>query len=244
MGIAQYLVFNIFANINLRLFTREEAQQLIDNSLAHTNVNFSEAEVEKILQIGGLHPYFLKVACSFMFEAYRRNLDAGRRLEFLSKQFWQEATPHLEYCWSNLDDAEQIVLTALALLERQGKVGDRSFSVKRLKDLYENSSVQLMNLEKHGLVVAQNDTYCLFNTSFEDWIAQEVLNSKPDQIEYKVWLESNQGLIESLSRASQREVKEVLPQISEKYRKKFVQWMGNPKNLLAIAQVLRRIAGF
>src|SRR2546421_1443049 len=53
--------FNIFANINVRLFTNNEARHLIASSLSGTEVSFSEAELEIIFRIAGYHPYFLQI---------------------------------------------------------------------------------------------------------------------------------------------------------------------------------------
>jgi serine/threonine-protein kinase len=62
--------FNIFANINLGLFTENEARDLIDTSLAGTGVEFSEDIVQMIFRVAGFHPYFLQVACYNAFESY------------------------------------------------------------------------------------------------------------------------------------------------------------------------------
>ncbi|OQY80089.1 MAG: hypothetical protein B6D41_21650, partial [Chloroflexi bacterium UTCFX4] len=52
--------FNIFANINVRLFTAEEARALIANALAGDAIAFAEPEMDALLEYAGAHPYFLQ----------------------------------------------------------------------------------------------------------------------------------------------------------------------------------------
>ena len=46
--------FNIFANINLRLFSEADWQLMVSRSLNGTGVRLSEPEVEKALDLAGL----------------------------------------------------------------------------------------------------------------------------------------------------------------------------------------------
>jgi hypothetical protein len=131
--------FNIFANINVRLFSEPEARKLISQSLIGTGVSLTDPEIDTLLRIAGYHPYFLQAACYFLFEAYANNLSSDERMEFLVKEFREDATPHLDDYWHNSDDHEKIVLTALALLERQGTTGGRAFSLAHVKDLYSST---------------------------------------------------------------------------------------------------------
>ena len=91
--------FNIFANINVRLFTETEARHLIAQSLDGTGVSFTDPEIDILLRIAGYHPYFLQAACYFLFEAYTKNLSPYERIQFLNKEFREEATPHLDDYW-------------------------------------------------------------------------------------------------------------------------------------------------
>ena len=72
--------FNIFANINLRQFSLEESQFMIAQSLDGTAVRFSAAELERVLDLAGLQPYFLQMACWLLYESHQADLpDAGPR---------------------------------------------------------------------------------------------------------------------------------------------------------------------
>ena len=54
--------FNIFANINLRLFSAADAQALVSHSLSGTGTQFSEQELIWVNELAGRHPYFLRVS--------------------------------------------------------------------------------------------------------------------------------------------------------------------------------------
>lgn len=237
--------FNIFANISLPPFTQVEAQNLIYCSLDGTNVSFTDAELNIIFQIAGFHPYFLQIACSFLFEAYSKNLCPNDRAAFLKKAFRQQATPQLDDYWRISDDQEKIVLTMLALLELQlKKVGERSFSLRELQDLYMHSTQTLRKLEKRGLLMYQVNSYSLFNSSFGEWICNEITNTVQDQQSYNDWLTSKKGVMEHLSSKTKSELGEILPKINGKYRDLIITWVSDPKNLITVAALLKAVLGF
>src|SRR2546421_3550697 len=93
--------FNIFANISLRLFTQGEAWHLIFQLLAGTGVSFTNEELDLIFHSAGYHPYFLQIACYFLFEAYSQGLASNDRMKFMTKGFREEATPHFDDYWCN-----------------------------------------------------------------------------------------------------------------------------------------------
>jgi hypothetical protein len=233
--------FNIFANINLRLFTDVEARELISTSLTGSGVDFTPDEIDTILRLAGNHPLFLQAACYFLFAAYADHLDAPERNKFLVKEYREEAAPHLDDYWHNSLDHEKIVLTALALLERQGKAGKRAFRVDQLQELYSHSEQTLAHLEKRGLLVSKEDGYALFNTYFGDWILREISNPTSDPRSYEEWLKSNQGVMERLSTRAGSEIGDILPRISTKYRDLIVAWISDPKNLIALAALFRTL---
>jgi hypothetical protein len=235
--------FNIFANINVRLFSETEVRNLISQSLTGTGVSFDDTEIDTLFRIAGHHPYFLQAACHFMFEAHIKNLNPGERLKFLITKFREEAAPHLADYWHNSDDHEKIVLTALAALERHGKAGGRSFSLRQLQDLYTRSDQTLSRLEKRSLLMSQADAFTLFNSSFGDWIVGEITDTVSDQQSYEAWLKSNQGTMERLSTKAKSEIGELLPKISSKYRELIIAWVSDPKNLITVAGLLRSSLG-
>ncbi len=233
--------FNIFANINVSLFQADEAQMLIAHSLEGTSLTFGADEIDLIGRLAGYHPYFLQAACYFLFEAYSKNLPSEERLRYLRKEFREEANPHLADYWYNSDDHEKIVLTVLALLERQGKARSRSFSMGQLQDYYARSDQTLSHLEKRSLISAQPEGYALFNALWGDWIMTEITDVPHDAQSYDDWLKSNQSTLEKLSSKAKSEIGEILPKISGKYRDLIVGWASDPKNWVAVVGLLKGV---
>ncbi len=165
--------FNIFANINLRLFDREEARAFIHGTLADTGFCFTESEVGQLLSIAGCHPFFLQMACHFMFAAYARQLDAAERADFWREAFRAEALRYLQDYWLHSTAEEKLMLAVLALLEHQGRAGQRSFKPDQLRNLAAHSERTLLHLETRSLVISWRETYTLFNSLYGDWIVQQ-----------------------------------------------------------------------
>ena len=87
--------FNIFATINVGLFRQDEALTLISQSLTGTDINFTDTEIETFFRLTGFHPYLLQIACSFLFDAYLKNMMPDERIDYLHKAFREEAKPYL-----------------------------------------------------------------------------------------------------------------------------------------------------
>lgn len=233
--------FNIFANINLSLFTEEEARSLIETSLAGTGVLFSEDIVQMIFRVAGFHPYFLQVACYNAFESYRRSLSTLERAQIIAGQLYQEAAPHVANYWHTSDEHEKIVLTVLSLLERRGHSGDQRFELSYLREYYVRSDQTLSRLEKRGLIVEQEDGCKLFNAAFGDWITEEITDVAHDPQSYDDWLRSNRPAFDKLSNTARSEMGQILPKISGKYRDLILSWVGEPKNLVTASALLRGV---
>ena len=157
-------------------------------------------EEQSILsELAGTHPFFLQAACHFLFSGYAQGLDPTTRRLSLRKEYFEEAVTAFLQLLARLADHEKILLTTLALLARQGKTTQRSFSVDRLRSLYNRSEQTLTGLEKRGLLKLVQEQYALFCLPFGDWIVQEITNTMNDQQPYEDWLKSNQGAMERLS---------------------------------------------
>jgi hypothetical protein len=230
--------FNIFANLNVGPFTEAEARKLIGTSLEGTGVVFDEDIVQMIFRVAGFHPYFLQAACYHAFESYRHSTPMLERAQLINFQLYQEAGPHLANYWHTSDEYEKIVLTVLALLERRGRAGDQRFDVSDLHGYYTRSDQTLSRLEKRGLISEDSDGYKLFAAAFGDWITEEITNVANDQ-PYDDWLRANRSVFDKLSNAAKSEIGQILPRISSRYRDLIVGWVGDPKNLLTAAALLR-----
>lgn len=236
--------FNIFATISMRLLSEEDARQLIDAYLADSGVSFTDAEIGTVRIISGCHPYFLQVACHFLFESYRTALGPNARLTFMRARFREEATPHLGDFWRVSNDHEKIVLTAITLLARQGDGKVSGFRADQLTDVYSRSEQTLERLGKRGLLVTGGETYALFSPILGEWIISEITNTLNDRHGYDEWLASNNGRLTGFSGVAKREIGEILPKIGSSYRDLIITWVSDPKNLLTVAALLRGVVGF
>ena len=233
--------FNIFANINLGLFTEAEARDLVDTSLAGTGVEFSESIIQMIFRVAGFHPYFLQVGCHHAFESYRRPMSEIERAQLVAGKLYQEAAPHLANYWHTSDEHEKIVLTVLSLLERRGRAGDQRFELSNLREYYARSEQTLSRLDKRGLIVEQEDGFKLFNAAFGDWVTEEITDVAHDPQGYDDWLRANRSVFDRLSNTAKSEMGQILPKISGKYRDLILGWVGDPKNLITAAALLRGV---
>ena len=235
--------FNIFANINLRAFTEEEARQLMNRGLQGTGISFSDRESSHIFHIAGYHPCFLQVACHFLFEAYARKMDAIARSAFMHKEFREEAAPHFSYYWHQSNDGEKIALTVLALLEQQGKTKEKTFHMGMLKKLYSRSELTLVELEKRGLLMHRDDSFSLFSTIFAEWIIGELTDTMRDTQSYENWVASNAPVFTRVSKETKDEVGKILPQIGAKYRELVINWLADPRTWVGALGLLRGVLG-
>ena len=231
--------FNIFANINVSLLLPADAQRLLSEPLTRTDFSFSPTEVQFLLDIAGPHPYFLQAACYFMFEGHVEQLDPEARMEFVRTAFRAEAAPHLSDYWHNSGDYEKTALTAIALLEREGKGAGRSFRVHDLLELCTRSEQTITHLEKRGLVITAGGRSALFNSSLGGWIVSELRAALKEEQTYEDWVAGNKGTMERLSGGVHNELREVLPKIGAKYRDMVVTWASDPAHLLAVARLLK-----
>jgi AAA-like domain len=231
--------FNIFANINLSLLTPADAHRLLSEPLTRTGVSYSPAESQFLLDIAGPHPYFLQAACYFMFEVHTRQLSPEEAMKAVRDAFRSEAAPHFSDYWHNSDDYEKTVLTAIALLEREGKNGGRTFRVRDLENLCTRSEQIISRLEKRGLVVSEGGRYALFNSSLGGWIIGEFRAALKEEQTYDEWLAGKKGMKGRLTGEVHSELREVLPKIGAKYRDMVVTWASDPAHLLAVAHLLK-----
>lgn len=229
--------FNIFANINLHLFSRVDVLSLVTQSLSGTTVEFSEPEMQQLRDLAGLHPYFLQVACWALYESHRRGLDEDTRAKFVLEQFRLEAIPHLVDYWDNSSDYEKIVLTAVALLEQMVGPG-RDFTLNDLHRLFTRSEPTVQRLEKRGLLISEHGQYQLFSSILGPWILSQITAELSEEQNYHAWLAENRGPVERVT-GKDGLLKEILPKIRANYRQLIITWASDPRTLIAVAGLLK-----
>jgi serine/threonine-protein kinase len=229
--------FNIFATINLRLFTSEESRHLISQSLSGTPVQFSEAEVTQVLDLAGSHPYFLQAACWALYDSYQQGLGEQARSDRMRKQFRQQATPHLIEYWDNSDDYEKIALTAAALLEYT--THRREFSLADISRLYAGGEPIIERLEERGLLVSAPGEYRLFSSMFSPWLLQQITAEAGQEQSYEEWLKQSRRAIEGLTGRKGAPLNQILPKVRPNYRDLILTWASDPRTFAAVANLLK-----
>lgn len=237
-GVKSSPFFNIFANINLRLFSNAECRVLVSESLRGTGVQFSEVEMRHVLDAAGLHPYFLQEGCWALYESYRLGLDEEVRIVFLEEQFRVLAIPHLAACWDDSNDYERIVLTAAALLERRAKPM-REFSLVDLLGVFSRGEPALAHLEKRGLLIHHDAHYRLFSSMLGPWILVQITAEAYEEQSYSRWLAENRAPVERVTGEQGRLLREILPGIRAHYRGLVVTWASDPQTIVAMAELVK-----
>jgi hypothetical protein len=234
--------FNVFANINLRPFSDADCQLMVSRSLSGTPVQFSKLEMEQILDLAGLHPYFLQVACWILYESHRMDLDEIARASFLVEQFRAEAVPHMVYRWDDSGEYEKIALIAAALLELAAKPM-RGFSLSDLQGVFPGGGPTVERLEKRGLLLSRDIRYGLFSSVLGPWILQQITAERSEEEAYDQWLAENKGLVERITGRHGGPLRDILPKIRTRYRQLILTWASDPRTLAAMTGLLQNMPG-
>jgi hypothetical protein len=232
--------FNIFANINLRMFSFADFRTLVSESLSSTGVRFTDQEITEILDLAGLHPYFLQVACWLLFEAHSQGLDPASRQAFLVARFQDEANPHFIDYWGKSGDPEKIVLTAAALLERQA---GRSAGVTAgdLRRVFSRAEPNIVRLDKRSLLMRTDADWRLFSCVLGPWILDQIMAELGEQQSFPQWLAQNKEARERVRGRRGKSLKEVLPKIGPQYRQLILTWASDPQSVVAMAGLLKSV---
>ena len=222
--------FNIFANINLRPFPRQDAVNLIRGYLEETSISFSEEDIEYVVSLSGCYPFFLQMACFFLFMAYIKEeyqADREKRLGFVENNCMREANPHLRYFWERChEEGERIVLSALALRNREQP--PKAVEIGELQRLYVRAGPSVVSLEERGLIIKRDDGYTLFSPLFAKWITAE-LNDITTQGEWSLedWWESHKS---DLSKMTPGVAGELIVGINPQYWEMVARWLSSSES--------------
>jgi eukaryotic-like serine/threonine-protein kinase len=97
-SVADSPFFNIFSTLHLRPFEREEALELITSPSRNAGIPL-KPYAEDILQLSGLFPFYIQIACSVYFDWLEENSGAKPVLAEIASRFLEETGPHFEYFW-------------------------------------------------------------------------------------------------------------------------------------------------
>jgi serine/threonine protein kinase len=149
--------FNIFSPLPLSVFRKEEALELIRVPSAKAGRNLEPYENE-ILQVAGLFPFFLQVACCHCVEYMGENPEGEPDFAEVRRRFYEEARLHYRFMWDSFDEHERSTIL---------RVADGRKVPDSLRDVCDELQ------RRHYLEAAETDT-AVFSSCFREFITSEV----------------------------------------------------------------------
>jgi len=168
--------FNIFANVVLRPFSRDEVLGMLDGYLAETDLTFSEQDKALILALGGGYPFFVQMAGNYLVEARRSGLEGEMLIQHVAVNFDTQSDSHFTYMWSHSTESEKITLLSVLSLNHQKPSKKTIPTLENLARIHSRAHLDVPELVKRGLLLENRteNTFALLSPSLERWIAQEV----------------------------------------------------------------------
>lgn len=167
--------FNIFDNLVLRTFKSYECRELIAHYLKDSEIQFTETDLKRLIDLSGGYPEFLQMASSLLFYTYQNDVsETGCEDEcwkYVEDHVRLQLNSHAEYFWEKSGEEEKILLALLALLSQKRKNCVPEDEIKKLYPRYKND---LLTLYTRSLVLKVNGGFRLFSPIFVDWILIEL----------------------------------------------------------------------
>jgi len=174
--------FNIFANVVLRPFSREEVFALVHSYTQDSVLRLSPNDAELVYQLGGGTPFFIQMAGYYLVEAALKGIPRDSLAAAVAADFDTQADPHFTYLWSHCSESEKITLLATISLRRQKRSRKTISNIENLAHLHARAQLDVANLVKRGVLLKEADeTYRPFSPSLERWIAREIVATEQEQ---------------------------------------------------------------
>jgi Novel STAND NTPase 2 len=205
--------FNIFANVVLRPFSRDEVEEMICGYLKDAEFLCTPEEQDFIWELGGGYPFFVQMAGHYLLDGKLQGQRGETLTEFATTSFEQQADAHFTYLWSHCSESEKITLLITLTLGLQKASKKTIPNADNLARLRPRAPQDLVSLGKRGLINEQAGIYKIFSLAFERWIRREIV-AVPGEAE-------NEGSAEEwLKSGGHNDVKHakgVLPGFKKKY---------------------------
>jgi hypothetical protein len=148
--------FNHTIEIRLLPFARDDAQQLIEATLARGDhsIRFADADYDWLFSLAGRQPFLVQVAGASLYDAIANGDTGDARYANATTLFHQRAAAHFADFWQHLTDEEKRALFLLALAEYRGYVDGRAFDMRQLGKL-DRFAPELRHLRELGIVEAE-----------------------------------------------------------------------------------------
>lgn len=167
--------FNIFATIQLSCFTLRAAEELIDRSLhgADANAQFEREEKELAYSLSGLYPFFLQMACWYLFGGRQDGLELEERMSWVRQQMYEQAKGHFNYFWQQSSEQEK---ETLAILKNHSTPKQHGVRLNELSRRHVDEKV-VRSLIKRGLLQEKEGQIIVFSPLFVDWLVENQADS-------------------------------------------------------------------
>ncbi|HEY0757502.1 MAG TPA: AAA family ATPase [Ktedonobacteraceae bacterium] len=148
-AVADSPFFNIFLTLSLGPLTQTEAQALVSVPAETAGEPFNPQEIDWLLKMGGVHPFFLQVSCRYLFDEKRRGFLTGTALlEKVQRAIYQELLPHFENAWQDLvpDDQQQLTREVYQHVQTRHIHQELSKSLlfcRKVRELSQNDTIEL-----------------------------------------------------------------------------------------------------
>jgi hypothetical protein len=212
--------FNIFANVVLRPFSREDVYGMLDGYLAETGLRLSSREKELVIGLGGGYPFFTQMAGNYLVEAKRKGLEDDAFLQDVVANFDAQSDSHFTYMWSHSSESEKITLLAVISLNRQKPSKTTIPNLENLSKIHSRAHLDVPELVKRGLLIENKSegTFHLLSPSLERWIAREI-SAAPGE-------EESQASVQEWLKSGGREELETTSNFLCKFKKKYWSIVG------------------
>ena len=208
--------FNIFANVVLHPFRKDEVMGMVEVYLAETGLEFPLDGKERIYRLAGGNPFFVQIAGYYLVEAQDKGLPPEDVQRQMAAQFEQQAEPHFSYMWSHCSESEKITLLLAISLNRQ-KPGKKTLpNLENLAKIHPRARLDVPGLVKRGLLYEDQTTpecYRLLSESLERWINREIAAGEES--------EETPTSVESWLKAGGKEVVEPVKGALPRFKKKY-----------------------
>jgi DNA-binding winged helix-turn-helix (wHTH) protein len=151
-------IFNIFVPVKLGLFSKADSLKLIEQSLAGAGADLSPMIVDRVLVLGGRHPFFLQVAGYWALELQETKgapLQA-KDVRLLNQSVRGQIESHFIYYWNHLGERERYALAALPFAQEEERYREELDALTRL-----------------CLVAEENGRYQYFSPLFRDFVRRQ-----------------------------------------------------------------------
>lgn len=106
-------LWNVFDNFPLGLMTEDEMLSLIKEPFARSGISLTKDETSFISDLAGPHPFFLQMACYYLFES--KVTQSFPDLSEVKEEFLDKAVKHYDSTWVKLGNRQKEGLRCLVV---------------------------------------------------------------------------------------------------------------------------------